>query len=962
VTLAQTPFVTRARTADQIDAAVCDALALAPLVHANDLPAVDDPLRLAIERVFAHDCAVLAECMNAVPTTHLAAFVAMLGASREPATSALAPLAFKAAPSASAPTPVVPKYTEVAAPGSGEPAQPVVFQTTADLDVLRAEAVRAVWIDARASIVSDASAVVSPQGLREGDTLVTHAMPLVRALHVGHHALFCAPDLKALALDVQIATPAAKPLAMQWGIESAAGFIALNPSHDTTRGFTTSGTITFDAPPPKWDTAKLHGVESGWLTCRLPDQRDAGPTVTGIAVSADRAMAAATLDAAVFGRMPLDLSRDFYPFGERPRFNDVLYLASNAFATPGARVVLTIELTNPADAAPDDSPIAPVSRDGAPRVMWEAHSASGWRPVSVDDGTRAFTQSGTVSIAVPADAAPVAISGKPEGWLRVRLVSGNYSVRASAEAFAMPAEAPPSIARIGLSMSLHAGPMPPAEIIVENGLSWMRPALSALGERAAFAPFAPLDLSACALFLGVRAMPQQVAGRTLNLYIGMARHGTRAIYRDAASSLADAPRWQVRTTTGWRDCDSIDKTGGLQHPGFVEVTLPHDDIAPWHDTMLDEQNALLWLRVLMNVKEVPPVRQIVLNAVPAVQALRFTRELLGSATDRPLQAFATARVPVIGEVRLEVREADTDSPRDWVRWTCVDDLSQSAPDTRAFTLDRTTGTVRFGDGRRGRIPPAGGNNVRISYSAGGGAHGNQPPLAIAQLRTTVPYVASAANCDWASGGQDAPDDHALHRASLVRLRHRGRAVCQDDYADLARRASPEVAKATCRGGCDVSRDDPREQTQGGVVSVIVAPRGTDKAPQPTLALLAAVKRYLEARAPAGVELVLAGPLYVQVCVDAEIVVAEDASPERVRMACAASFDAYLHPLTGNDAGHGWDFGVEPHASDLFKRLDAIDGIDAVSSLRLRLIEPHAGVRARGDFLICTGIHIIRASR
>lgn len=44
----------------------------------------------------------------------------------------------------------------------------------------------------------------------------------------------------------------------------------------------------------------------------------------------------------------LDLSKDFYPFGEQPRFNDILYIASaSAFATLGATVTLTLTLSAP---------------------------------------------------------------------------------------------------------------------------------------------------------------------------------------------------------------------------------------------------------------------------------------------------------------------------------------------------------------------------------------------------------------------------------------------------------------------------------------------------------------------------------------------------------------------------------------------------------------------------------------
>ncbi|MCC8400468.1 putative baseplate assembly protein [Paraburkholderia sp. MMS20-SJTN17] len=966
------PFVTQERTAAAIDAAVSDALQLRDT--GADASAAD-PLRHALTRVFTHYCAVLTERLNAAPVAHLAAFVEMLDMGpngREPATPAYAPLAFKAAQAGEgAPVPVVPKFTEVAAPGSGGRPQPVVFQTTADLEVLRAEAVRAMWVDAHAGTLADASAVVSPQGLGDGESLRSHGQPFVRAMHIGHRAFFCSPDLAGFSLDVRIARAQApiEPLSLQWGMCGPDGFVQLDPSSDTTHGFTTSGTVVFSVPSP-WQASKLHGVENGWLTCRLRASANApgigSSTITGLAISADRALTGATLDTALSNRVPVDLTRDFYPFGERPRFNDVLYLASKAFAVAGARVVLTIELTNPADAAPGASPIPPVSRDGAPRVSWEAHTASGWRPVSVDDGTDAFTKSGTVSFAVPADAIPATINGAAEGWLRARLASGNYRVSAtSAENFAVPMDAPPSIARIGLAMSLHAGPLAPQEIIVENGLTWERLAVDETGERAAFQPFPSLDQTARALYIGLRALPEQLAGHNLSLYVGMAQHGARAIYRDddVSGHGGDKPRWQVSNGEGWRDCESIDMTGGFRHPGYVQVTIAHGGIAPWHDTLLDADHALLWLRVLFDTADdAPPIRQIVLNVVPAVQALRFEDELLGSATERPAQTFRTARAPVVGEVRVEVREAYTGSARDWVRWNRVDDFAASARDARDFVLDRTTGTLRFGDGRRARMPPAGGNNVRISYSAGGGVQGNQPPLAITQLRTTVPYVASAQNCDWASGGQDAPDDHAARRASLARVRHRGRAVCRDDYADLALGASPEIARAACIGGRDVSTGDARGQAAPGVVSVTVVPCGTDRAPQPTLALLAAVKRYLEARAPAGVELILAGPVYVQVCVDAELAVAADASPERLRIACAARFDAYLHPLTGGDAGHGWRFGVEPHASDLLACLDAIDGIEAVRALRLRFIEPAPGVRARGDFLICAGGHIILAGR
>lgn len=51
------------------------------------------------------------------------------------------------------------------------------------------------------------------------------------------------------------------------------------------------------------------------------------------------------------------------------------------------------------------------------------------------------------------------------------------------------------------------------------------------------------------------------------------------------------------------------------------------------------------------------------------------------------------------------------------RWTEVADLTRSGPDERHFTLDRETGRVVFGDGKRGRRPEEGGR-VEAFYGRG----------------------------------------------------------------------------------------------------------------------------------------------------------------------------------------------------------------------------------------------------
>ena len=310
---------------------------------------------------------------------------------------------------------------------------------------------------------------------------------------------------------------------------------------------------------------------------------------------------------------------------------------------------------------------------------------------------------------------------------------------------------------------------------------------------------------------------------------------------------------------------------------------------------------------------------LTINSVAARHSQHLTNEIVGSSNGRAHQVFKALRTPIIGDVLLQVRETDDD----WVTWSEVDTLAATHAESRDFTLDRSTGEIRFGDGRFGRIPPPGANNIRLhQYTTGGGRSGNQPTKAIAQMRSAVPAVELVTNLEPATGGLDAEDAAQVRAHASAWLRHRDRAVCADDFADLALKASPEVARAFCVAGRDLGIAPPEEarelETQPGVVSTIVIPRSTDPCPQPSLDLLSRVKEYLDARrSPAG-RLVMVGPTYTSVSVRLQVIPTAGWSPDAVASECKRRIAGFLHPLTGGSDGCGWALGQRPHRSDLLR--------------------------------------------
>ncbi|MDM0047919.1 putative baseplate assembly protein [Variovorax sp. J22R115] len=926
--------IDRPRSAEQI------AAALRRLLEREGFaPTPSDPLLEALVGVAARYAEIVTGCVNEAPRLHLQAFSEFVAGRPRPASAASVHLAFGAAPGV-APV-VVPRHTRVAAaPASGDTA-PVVFETADDLNLVRAHLVQVWYVDPGHRRVADLAAMLAAPGRGEADPMDA-ALPVARACHFAQREAFGLSGLREVRVRARIASgpPRDPELQLEWGVVSDQGFVPLAVRSDTTQQMTHDGEVVLE-PPPAWPTLAIEGLESRWLSVRpsgpaLLAGANAPPRVAHVSLLVLAAVPLQPIVAACHGPAPLDISKDFYPLGERPRFGDVFHVLCPALVEPGAHIELRVQMTNPQGAA--SSPIPPVSRDGKPLVAWEIPTANGYRALVAADGTRSLTQDGTVVFTVPADVVSTTIAGQSGVWLRARLVSGNFGSVAVADAGGLSIPCAPSIRALAAEATLERGPMAPDLVICEGALT--RKVL----DRATAVPFdlfiAP-DVDGPALYLGLAApgVPLEAvlaAGRVLNLHVRPAPPTLPITLDDGAPAVAH--RWQVRGAGTWREVDVVrDDSNGMARSGIVRLRLSHD-ASPWTGLALDPLAQLGWLRVswpdaIDAVRTLP--LGLALNAVAATHIQTLRNEVLGSSNGRASQAFKALRTPIIGGVLLQVREHDDP----WVPWEEVDDLSDSTAASRHFTLDRQTGELRFGDGRQGRIPPAGANNiVLLAYAAGGGRQGNRPPLSITLPQSAVPGVESVVNLEPASGGIDAETRSQVRARASTWLRHRDRAVCAPDYADLALAASPEVARAYCFAGRDLVTV-PRGagatvEPSAAVISLIVIPHSDTARPQPDAALLATVKAYLDARRfPAG-RLVIVGPAYASVSVKLEISVHGHGSPHEVAMQCQKRVAQFLHPLTGGSRGQGWAPGERPHRSDLYSLLGAIDGVDLVHALSL----------------------------
>jgi hypothetical protein len=811
------------------------------------------------------------------------------------------------------------------------------------------------------------------------------------------------PSLEWIALDPEAGVPVTSEgpdnLDLEaWMASNPRAGVLLTPAVDGTKGLSESGEVVFETLVP-WAELKVRNRRSRWLVCRLASSMRsvgfAGWQVRRVEFVAEVNRREVPLDVAFSDGSAVDLTKDFFPFAQRPVFGSTLYLASSeVLSHPRALVTLDVALTNPHDGA-EEAPIPVVYVDGHPRVWWEYWNGVRWMRLSETDQTKGFRVNGLVSFRIPDDFSRTTVNGIEDYWLRARLVSGNYGEEERWElidperpALGMkrypPTLAPPSIRSLTASYDLRISSDSPEFAITCNQRVFQE-----VTEHVRTGQGVTLFGFPCgsrpALYLGFASKERKdLVNRSLSLYLQVDDRKNRPFSRAGARRESDVFDWQFWDGSEWQRLDVSDGTESLAFPGPVVFVVPEAIVAR---TDFVESSPLYWLRVISRgsgLTKLPRLRGILINTTLATHTVTLENEVLGSSDGTPYQRFYAVRNPILKDVQLQVLEAESAAEIDqilrevpdhlveirrddslkvqevWVRWDEVGDFLGSNPDSRHYVVDRQAGEIDFGNGKHGRIPPRGSNNIRLRrYQTGGGAQGNKSPDKINQLRTAIPYVESVTNLVEAFGGFDLEEMDRVRARGATTVRHRSRAVTLEDYQDLAKLATPEVARARCLPLRDLVADPEAVRAQPGVVSLIIVPQTREIKPSPSAGLLRQVRAYLDRRRDLTTELVVVGPDYVRISVEAELVVS--AVEEAVRIAAEADdrLQKFLHPLSGGSGQRGWRFAQVPHESDCYGVCASVPGVDHVSSLRITKSEERRGAIAAGNFLIYSGVHTIR---
>ena len=400
-------------------------------------------------------------------------------------------------------------------------------------------------------------------------------------------------------------------------------------------------------------------------------------------------------------------------------------------------------------------------------------------------------------------------------------------------------------------------------------------------------------------------------------------------------------------------------TLALRLPGAALIGAPSNDVAvnpmagvgdtpPRLDDEAKAVRLVTWLRLRpAGGREASSLRISWLGINATVMEQRQTLQglALGQSTGAPDQMV---RLPQ-GQVDPDSLRIEVEDPagRGYRPWTRVDDLAaissdpRAARDAAAYELDPVEGTLRFGDGVRGRIPDQG-MRIRMALGRfGGGESGNLPPGSLTELKAHRVDGSQAPALKIhqplaTEGGTEAESLAEAERRIPARIRHGDRAITASDYERLSLETP----------GLQVGRVDvlplfkPHDRLFGmaGVVSVMAFPRapvGPAPCPRPQRPFLETLHAHLSTRVPLSTELYVIGCDYVPLGIATSLRVRPGFGSEQVLHDVEQALRRLLWPLPpGGGQGDGWPLGRAVRDRELDVEISRVAGVREVLGVRL----------------------------
>ena len=671
-------------------------------------------------------------------------------------------------------------------------------------------------------------------------------------------------------------------------------------------------------------------------------------------------------DCVTDGNIEYDINA-FYPFGEKFQiFNEVYFGCSEALGKPGAQVTLNFDM-NVVEVPISDLPDSAINwkwvankkdfqeeksyKIAITDVIWEYYNGNGWSRL-FPDGSYGdmfnIVQGATASFksmkfTCPDDMSEVFVGTQSGYYIRARILKAENMYKTKGWYLS------PFIKNLSFDYGYGENSCVITDITALNNLHEESYSAASSPDYEGFKPFKRAGADGRSVYFGFSSAPDRGPFSTL------------WDIDEAPMPRRGELEWSYLTSNGWKTVNMADETEGFTKVGLT-VFFDNRD---FEKTKLFGEE-LYWVRVkdvnnsfALKKSSVPLIKSIIHNAVRAVNVDSRNEEhfamnvysenaefnLIASGIldfELYVNELSTITEDEIRELEKENRVIRKGSvggldTEVWVKWNEVSSFVTEDADSRSYVLDRPNGSFMFGNGRKGRIPPISDiNNIRVVYTAGGGAHTNVKVGSITDLERSYGFISEVTNPKCFYGGCDTETVHEAMKRNAVMLRTQGKIVTVRDLETLTFNASRSIRKLCCVTENSTSSRDGRR-----VTLVVLKKDGAEFG-----RVREEIKEFLEGRLPGSIadenSLVITEPTFVKVNVRADIKTDKQNGIFELKKSVENCLSDYLSSFAGADGDNVWQLGAIPNEQQIRSALLRLRNVEYIRSIYITMYITGAG--------------------
>ncbi len=224
------------------------------------------------------------------------------------------------------------------------------------------------------------------------------------------------------------------------------------------------------------------------------------------------------------------------------------------------------------------------------------------------------------------------------------------------------------------------------------------------------------------------------------------------------------------------------------------------------------------------------------------------------------------------------------------------------------------------------------NSVRASAETGSGSRGNLDARQINRTAENIGFINQVTNYDAFTGGYDREDTEQAGRRHAACLRHRDRAVTKKDFEDIVSGNVRNILQVKCFPG----RDENGRRAAGHITLVVLTEGGMQQFSEKKKEILECLRHRTNHLLLTEHRLHIVLPQIVTVKGHLSVVIPEDEKQYQVRERLKQRIRDFIHPVTGNFDGKGWEVGVMPTAMQLHNVCSEVEGVSYIRQISLEV--------------------------